>query len=131
MKYSMNQKARRPYLMAVVLGTALAALGPDAKVDAAVLPDLADGKVELRRAEGRDGGFRRRHLPCGIEPLRRVEFRNHHAALAHLHMGHVFAVIGAPARRNARQASYRSSFESAEWRTATTSPKCARNRATV
>src|SRR5205085_327655 len=34
MKSSMTNKIRRPYLMAVVLGTALAAMGSDAKVTA-------------------------------------------------------------------------------------------------
>jgi len=34
MKSSMTQKIGRPYLMAVVLGTALAAMGPEAKADA-------------------------------------------------------------------------------------------------
>lgn len=34
MKSSMSQKIGRPYLMAVVLGTALAAMGPEARADA-------------------------------------------------------------------------------------------------
>ena len=45
MKTSITNKIRRPYLMAVVLGTALAALGPDATADAGEISPKAINNI--------------------------------------------------------------------------------------
>src|SRR3954470_2236633 len=45
MKTSLTNKIRRPYLMAVVLGTALAAMGPEAKADAGEISPKAINNI--------------------------------------------------------------------------------------